>query len=85
MNSMNPDKLSEHDCKLEVYKLWLGFLEKLILLIIAVVIIPLVIGRVFIPSIIGVVWAFLVIILVIVYIFISFKLRNLWKTLSEGE
>jgi len=77
---MNPDKLSEHDCKLEVYKLWLAFLEKLILLVLAVVIIPLVIGKMFIPSIIGIIWAFLVIILVVVYIFISFKLRNLWKT-----
>jgi len=77
---MNPDKLSEHDCKLQVYKLWLAFLEKLILLVLAVVIIPLVIGKMFIPSIIGIIWAFLVIILVVVYIFISFKLRNLWKT-----
>ena len=36
--------------KFELYKLWLGFIEKLILLILAAVIIPLVIGKVFIPS-----------------------------------
>jgi len=42
--------------KFELYKLWLGFIEKLILLILAAVIIPLVIGKVFIPTIMGFIW-----------------------------
>lgn len=78
-------EVDKKTCKLEVYKLWLSFLEKLILLVLAAVIIPLVLGKLLIPTIIGIVWLGLITMLWVIYIFISMKLKNLWKTLDEGR
>lgn len=72
-------------CRLELYKLWLGFLEKLVLLILAAVIIPLVMGKVLIPMAVGIVWFILVVILVLVYVVLSLRLRKLCQTLPEGD
>ena len=71
--------------KFELYRLWLGFIEKLILLILAAVIIPLVIGRVFIPTIIGFIWFAMIIVLAISYIYLSLKLRKLCSQQDKEE
>ncbi len=61
--------------RLEVYKLWLGFLEKTFLLILAVVVVPSVIGRIALSTLTVVVWAAIGII----------NFRSLRVTEFEGE
>lgn len=70
--------------KFELYKIWLGFIEKLILLILAVVIIPLVIGKVFMPLIIVIIWFVMIIVLAIFYISLSVRLRKLSEQQEKG-
>jgi len=71
--------------KFELYKLWLGFIEKLILLILAAVIIPLVIGKVFIPTVIGFIWFGMIVVFTISYVYLSLKLRKLCEQQAEEE
>ena len=71
--------------KFELYKLWLGFIEKLILSILAAVIILLVIGKVFIPVVIGFIWFSMIVVLTIFYVYLSLKLRKLCDRQVEEE
>ena len=71
--------------KFELYKLWLGFIEKLILLILVAVIIPLVIGKVFIPIIMGFIWFSMIIVLAASYVYLSLKLRKLCSLQDREE
>ena len=71
--------------KFELYKLWLGFIEKLILLILAAIIIPLVMGKVLIPTVIGFIWFAMIVVLAIFYVYLSQKLRQLCDQQGEKE
>jgi hypothetical protein len=65
----------------EVYKFWLGFFEKVAVLIFAVAIIPTVIGQLKYPPFLVVVWSGVIFIFLIVMIWLS---RNLWY-LPKGD
>ncbi len=68
--------------RLDVYKLWLGFLEKLVLLLLAAIGIPSVAGTVTLPSLIVIVWAVIGIVLVALYVALSLKAQRLADTLD---
>ena len=67
---------------LEVDKLWLGFLEKLILLLLAVVVIPSIGGAVILPAVIVIVWFVIGVTLVEFYILLSVRAKRLADTLD---
>ena len=67
--------------KLAVYKFWLGFSEKIILLLLATVIIPLVVGRISIPVVVIFVWSFVCILLVLFAAVLSVRV---WKLRNNG-
>ena len=69
--------------RLDVYKLWLGFLEKLILLLLAAIGIPSIAGTVTLPIVIVILWAAIGIILMIFYVILSVKAKRLADTLDE--
>lgn len=69
--------------RFEVYKLWLGFLEKLILLLLAAVVIPLIAGTVTLPAVIVIVWFVIGVVLVAFYIILSVRAKRLADTLDE--
>jgi hypothetical protein len=69
--------------RLDVYKLWLGFLEKLVLLLLAAIGIPSIAGTVTLPTVIVIAWAAIGIILVALYIVLSVKAKRLADTLDE--
>ena len=65
--------------KLEVYKFWLGFCEKVVLLLLATIIVPLLVGRISIPVIVVFVWSFVCILLILFAVALSvrvWKLKN---------
>ena len=65
--------------KLEVYKFWLGFCEKVVLLLLATIIVPLLVGRISIPVIVVFVWSFVCILLILFAAALSvrvWKLKN---------
>ena len=65
--------------KLEVYKFWLGFCEKVVLLLLATIIVPLLVGRISIPVILVFVWSFVCILLILFAAALSvraWKLKN---------
>jgi hypothetical protein len=68
--------------RLEVYKLWLGFLEKLILLLLAVVVIPSIGGTVTLPAVIVIAWFVIGVILVGFYILLSVRAKRLADALD---
>lgn len=69
--------------RLDIYKLWLGFLEKLILLLLAAIGIPSIAGTVTLPIVIVIIWAVIGIILVAFYVVLSVKAKRLADTLDE--
>lgn len=69
--------------RLDVYKLWLGFLEKLILLLLAAIGIPSIAGTVTLPFVIVIAWAVIGVILVAFYVVLSTKAKRLADTLDE--
>ena len=65
--------------KLEVYKFWLGFCEKVVLLLLATIIVPLLVGRISIPVVLVLVWSFVCILLILLAVALSvrvWKLKN---------
>jgi uncharacterized membrane protein (DUF485 family) len=69
--------------RLDVYKVWLGFLEKLVLLLLAAIGIPSLAGTVTLPILIVIAWAVIGIILVAFYVTLSVKAKRLADTLDE--
>jgi hypothetical protein len=69
--------------RLDVYKLWLGFLEKLILLLLAAIGIPSIAGTVTLATVIVIAWAVIGVILVAFYVVLSVKAKRLADTLDE--
>ena len=69
--------------RLEVYKLWLGFLEKLVLLLLAAIGIPSIAGTVTLSTVIVIAWAVIGVILVAFYVVLSVKAKRLADTLDE--
>ena len=63
--------------RLEVYKLWLGLLEKTFLLILAVVVVPSVVGRIELSTLTVGVWAAIGIIIFVAYASLSLKARRI--------
>ena len=68
--------------RLEVYKLWLGFLEKLILLLLAAVVIPSIGGTATLPAVLVIVWFAIGVILVGFYVLLSVRAKRLADTLD---
>jgi len=65
--------------KLEVYKFWLGFCEKVVLLLLATIIVPLLVGRISIPVVLVFVWSFVCMLLILLAVALSvrvWKLKN---------
>ena len=65
--------------RLEVYKFWLGFCEKVVLLLLATIIVPLLVGRISIPVVLVLVWSFVCIFLILLAVALSvrvWKLKN---------
>jgi len=65
--------------RLEVYKFWLGFCEKVVLLFLATIIVPLLVGRISIPVVLVLVWSFVCIFLILLAVVLSvrvWKLKN---------
>jgi multisubunit Na+/H+ antiporter MnhC subunit len=69
--------------RLDVYKLRLGFLEKLVLLLLAAIGIPSIAGTVTLPTVIVIAWAVIGVILVAFYVVLSVKAQRLADTLDE--
>jgi hypothetical protein len=69
--------------RLDVYKVWLGFLEKLVLLLLAAIGIPSLAGTVTLPTMIVIAWAVIAVILVAFYMALSVKAKPLADTLDE--
>jgi hypothetical protein len=69
----------------EIYKFWLGFLEKVILLVLATIVIPASIARTEIPFTIRIAWLSLGVVLFIVSLVLSVKLSKLSITSEGGE
>jgi signal transduction histidine kinase len=69
--------------RLDVYKLWLGFLEKLILLLLAAIGIPSIAGTVTLSTVIVIAWAVIGVILVAFCVVLSVKAKRLADTLDE--
>ena len=69
--------------RLDVYKLWLGFLEKLILLLLAAIGITSIAGTVTLSTVIVIAWAVIGVILVAFYVVLSVKAKRLADTLDE--
>ena len=71
--------------RLKLYRLWLGFLEKLILLLLAAIVIPMVVGAVTLPTTIVVLWLFIGVALVLFYVILSVRAKRLAETLEKEE
>ena len=69
--------------RLDVYKLWLGFLEKLVLLLLAAIGIPSIAGTVTLPIVIVIAWAVIGVILMAFYVVLSVKTKRLADILDE--
>jgi multisubunit Na+/H+ antiporter MnhC subunit len=69
--------------RLDVYKVWLGFLEKLVLLLLAAIGIPSIAGTVTLPTLIVLTWAVIGIILTAFYVILSVKAKRLADALDE--
>ena len=63
--------------RLDVYKIWLGFLEKLVLLLLAAIGIPSLAGTVTLPTLIVIAWALIGVILVAFYVIRALRLSVL--------
>lgn len=72
---MDKVRVSHPENRKEVYKFWLGFFEKVAVLVFAVVIIPSVIGQLKYPSSLVGLWSGVIFIFLAVMIWLS---RNLW-------
>ena len=68
--------------RLEVYKLWLGFLEKMFLLLLAVVLVPSVIGTIKLSTLTVVIWSIIGMIIFVAYASLSIKAKRLADTLD---
>jgi multisubunit Na+/H+ antiporter MnhC subunit len=69
--------------RLDVYKVWLGFLEKLVLLLLAAIGIPSIAGTATLPTLIVLTWAVIGIILTAFYVILSVKAKRLADALDE--
>ena len=78
---MAKSRKSQPENQKDVYKFWLGFFEKVAVLVFAVVIIPTVIGQLKYPPSLVVVWSGVILIFLTVMIWLS---RNLWY-LPKGD
>jgi len=68
--------------RFEVYKLWLGFLEKLVLLLLAAVVIPLIAGTVTLPVFVVILWFIIGAVLVVFYAVLSVRAKRLADALD---
>ena len=71
--------------RLELYKLWLGFLERVILLLLAAIVIPMVVGAVSLPASIVISWLFIGVALVLFYVILSVRAKRLAEALEEED
>lgn len=74
MNRSHPENQKE------VYKFWLGFFEKITVLIFAAVIVPSVIGQFKYPLTLIIGWSGVVMVLFIIMLLLSFSIWHLPKT-----
>ena len=68
--------------RFEVYKLWLGFLEKLILVLLAAVVIPLIAGTVTLSAIAVILWFIIGVVLAAFYTILSVRAKRLAEALD---
>ncbi len=69
----------------EVFKFWLGFFEKIAVLISAVAIIPRVLGQLDYPKLFVLIWTFIICFLLSMMIFLSYRLWYLPQQNVKGE
>lgn len=64
----------------EVYKFWLGFFEKITVLIVAAVIVPSIVGQLSFPFTLAIGWTGVVLVLLVIMSLLSYSIWHLPKT-----
>jgi hypothetical protein len=82
---MEKRRTSQPENQKEVYKFWLGFVEKIAVLISAVIIIPRVIGQLNYSFVLVIMWVIVFILLCSVLMFLSLRIWYLPKDDEQEE
>jgi len=82
---MEKRRMSYPENRKEVYKFWLGFVEKIAVLISAVIIIPRVVGQLNYSFALVLIWLFVFFLLCSVMMFLSLRIWYLPKDVNKKE